>query len=197
MRPGLRFGGVPIFVACLCAAGAAGATTIDFDTLPGPPLAGFTSYTEHGFTVDATAGTWTQALLFGIPAPDISTTGSTGDVTVTEGGLSFTFTSVDLASAARGPSLTPYVITGSLGGTAVFTQTGNVTGDGPLPPFTTVLGQYADVQIDSLVISLTTSTAIGHLDNIVLNVPLPEPASLSLFGFATAVVGAMRRRRRA
>ena len=53
------------------AAGGASATTITFNGLAGANGDPFTTYTESGFTVSPTLGTWFQGQAFGNPVPSI------------------------------------------------------------------------------------------------------------------------------
>jgi hypothetical protein len=98
----LLFGVVCVAVSGI-AGGGASATTITFGGLNGANEDPFTTYTESGFTVSPTLGTWFQGQLFGNPAPSIfsgpvSGSPATDAVTVTEGGQKFTFSQLDLAA---------------------------------------------------------------------------------------------------
>src|ERR1041384_5859157 len=72
--------------------------TITFGALTGSNGDPFTTYSEGGFTVNATTGTWNKAFLFGNPIPDIFSGSLTASVTVTGGGLFF-FASFDFGNA--------------------------------------------------------------------------------------------------
>jgi hypothetical protein len=162
--------------------GGASATIITFSGLTGANGSSFTTYTESGFTVNPTLGSWFQGQLFGNPPPSIFAGPllggpSTDAVTVTEGGQRFTFGEVDLATANAS---TNYTFSGTLLGASVFTVNTTLS---PPQVFNTVLsGVSADV-IDSLVItaSIQAGGTSTNIDNIVVNaVAAPEPAAIAL-----------------
>ena len=149
---------------------APGSTTLSFDGA-GADSTPFTSYTDAGFTVAAVSGAWAVKTTYGNPAPYIglaapSATTTGGDVRISESGLPFSFSSVDLYS-----SLTPlpYVLTGLRNGATVFTVTDVLPN--PMGAFVTVPNPHASDVIDTLLISVTTQTppccpnSIG-IDNI-------------------------------
>jgi len=85
---------------CAPLAGGASATPITFSGLVGNGLP-FTTYTEGGFTVTPTVGSWFQAL-FGNPGPSIGAGGDfhgpgVDSISVTDGGKPFTFSALDFA----------------------------------------------------------------------------------------------------
>jgi hypothetical protein len=180
------------------AVGSVTAAVIEFDGLTGANGDPFTSYTEDGFTVDATAGDWFEAQVFGNPVPSIfagpigSPSLSTIDVTENGGG-DFTFASVDFSSN-NGTSA--YSIEGLLNGVPVFLLTGT-TGGFP-GPWNTV-NDGGTTTIDELVITLnpTGGPTSMNLDNINVSpaAPVPEPSSLLAAMVGLAALGLARRRR--
>lgn len=126
------------------------------------------SYTESGITVLAAAGGWQARTGFGNPAPSIlffaSAGGAaTGQVKVTAGGSVFSFVSIDLYSSVTS---IPYVFTGLIGSTKVFSVSGTVPNT--FGNFATVANPNAGDLIDTLVIELTDGVAQNPmgLDNI-------------------------------
>lgn len=131
-----------------------------------------TAYTEAGFTVTATSGSWTVDA-YGNPGPSIvfwAEAGTTvaGAIQVTAAAAPFGFKSVDLYAST---TPIPYTITGLRNGMTVFTMAAtqrNTFGD-----FATVVNSQTASLIDALVISLSNAAApccrnpMG-LDNIVL-----------------------------
>lgn len=136
----------------------------------GMPVA---TYSELGFTIQATAGTWQAGANYGNPLPFIrfqAQGGATiaGELVVTAGGQTFSFTGVDLYSST---TPIPYQITGLRNSATVFTASatlGNTFGN-----FRTVASPEPSVAIDTLKISLVNAAApccpnpMG-LDNITL-----------------------------
>lgn len=130
------------------------------------------SYTESGITVVATAGGWRARTGFGKPAPFISFATSpgvseTGRVKVTAGDLPFSFVSVDLYSSI---TPIPYVFTGLMGSTKVFSVSGTVPNT--FGAFAAIANPNAGDLIDTLVIELTNGAACCEnpmgLDNVQL-----------------------------
>jgi hypothetical protein len=129
------------------------------------------TYTESGITVVATAGAWQAWTGYGKPAPFITFYGSaggstTGQVKVTAGGSAFNFLSVDLYSSM---TTIPYVFTGLMGSTKVFSVSGtvpNTFGD-----FATVANPNAGDLIDTLIIELANGVVQNPmgLDNVRLS----------------------------
>jgi hypothetical protein len=126
------------------------------------------SYTESGITVLATAGGWQARTGFGNPAPSIlffaSAGGAaTGQVKVTAGGSAFSLVTVDLYSSV---TTIPYVFTGLMGSTKVFSVSGTVPNT--FGNFATVANPNAGDLIDTLVIELTDGVAQNPmgLDNV-------------------------------
>jgi hypothetical protein len=167
--------------------------TIDFNGLPGGSQSdnvSFASYTESGFTVSSTSGSWKAITTFGDPAPFIQFTSTgpgifTSSVVVTEQGSSFSFNSVDLYSSV---TPIPYTFTGFLLQMEVFSVSGIVPNT--FGTFAEASNPDSTALIDTLEITLTNpgpfSNPVG-LDNIVLTT-VPEPASWSLVGTVLALV---------
>ena len=200
-----------VWVLSCC--GLANAATINFNTLPGPNMSPFTTFSEAGFTVTTTAGSPQEGTVFGNPEPSIIIAGPvfspvTGAVQVTRmGGGDFTFSSVDLASN-NGPDST-FLITGLLDGHQQFrfpnTGTGTVT-SGPNGMgdyfFTTEINPHNTTPIDALDISVSPGSpdvTSDNLDNIVVDPvqeSVSEPSTMVLLVSALCI-GAVALRRRA
>ena len=191
-------------VACaaicgLCAGGAS-ATTITFSGLAGANGSPFSTYTESGFTVTPTVGSWFQGQAFGNPIPSIVAGGVFGgpaadSISVTDGGSRFTFSSLDFAPSPA--SNVDYTFTGTLGGASVFNITGVLT---PPQNFETISSTVAGDVIDDLVVSVTIvandPNQSVNIDNIVVAaVATPEPMTLGLLATGLGLLGLAYRRR--
>jgi hypothetical protein len=154
------------------AAGGSGASraivTCTFGGLLDDGQALTTSYTESGITVLATAGGWQARAAFGHPAPSIGFVASaggtaTGQVKVTVAGAPFSFVSVELYSSM---TTIPYIFTGLLGSSEVFSASGTVPNT--FGNFATVANPNAAALIDTLVIELTDGMSQNPmgLDNL-------------------------------
>ncbi|MGA2909821.1 MAG: PEP-CTERM sorting domain-containing protein [Terracidiphilus sp.] len=193
--------------ASLAMAPAAMATTINF-SCPGslnggpacttsPTTQSMTSWSQSGFTVTPTAGSWDYNFYQGNPPPGISSgTGAAQTIAVANGG-DFSFQSVDLGTHVGDGSMT-YSIVGDNGATQEFDITGTLNGSSCTPTagvcsvdglngngdvvYYFTISDAADslIGITALDITLTpTSGQYGYVDNIVLT---PEPTSLLLLG---------------
>ena len=132
--------------------------TITFNGLGANVGSPVSAYTESGFTVSATAGSWTVDG-YGNPGPSIifsASAGSTvtGTIQVTAGGAAFSFTSVDLYSST---TPIPYTITGRRNSTTAFTMAATLPNT--FGNFATVANPQAAAMIDTLVISLSNPAA--------------------------------------
>ncbi|NMG22085.1 hypothetical protein [Brasilonema bromeliae] len=152
------------------------------------------TYTESGFTTSAVSGPWAVSDSYGKPAPFIQFRKEAGlnpltaTIQITNDDSKFTFGSVDLYSSV---TPIPYVITGSLNSTAIFSFEGTVPNT--FGNFKTVVNPNSNYLIDSLIISLTNpavtccSNPMG-LDNITVtpisttSVPEPNSSLFSLLG---------------
>lgn len=179
---------------------AAAHAAITFDGVLSSGFPG-SAYTEGGFTVTATEGTWFEAPIYGNPAPSIfagpigSPTVSTIEVT----GGSFTFAGLDISSN-NGSS--DYSFTGFLGATLVYSLVGAApVSSAPSFGFTSLLSG-STVTMDRLVVTITAGQSVTsvNIDNILVTaapVGVPEPATLALVGFGLLGLAAVARRRAA
>lgn len=170
----------------------ANAATITFDGLTGSNFDPFGSYSEGGFSVVATQGSWVEAHLFGAPTPDIFSIDPVAEIQVTNNlSTPFTFESVDIGLA--GGSDVKYTVTGLLNGESQFVYNGDVTSVN----FKTVLGS-SSTPIDKLLVTIDKSGASSfNIDNIQVSA-VPEVSTLAqmCLGLAGLCVGAVSKRRR-
>ena len=116
----------------------------------------FATYTESGFTVTPTQGTWEVWTTYGNPEPFIVFDSPAeapvlnASITVTASGELFSFTSVDVYSSV---TPIPYVFTGIRNGTTVFTASD--TQPNTFGGFATVQNPYSSESVDTLVITLS------------------------------------------
>jgi PEP-CTERM motif len=187
------------------------AYTIGFGNLGGSNLSAFNSYTESGYTVSATGGSWFVAKVFGNGIPAIGAgpiyNPGVSQITVTEGGERFTFQGVDLSSNVAGG--TSYLIEGFLGGADVFSVTATINSINTFE--TNLFSSIENFNIDELTITGTPGdrTTSFNIDNIRAGLgdsprcvdlngscqPVPEPASILLLGAGLAGIEVWRRRR--
>lgn len=144
------------------------ATPLTFSGLSSGP---FGSYTESGFTVSQTTGSWEVVTTYGNPAPFIqffSDQSTVAEIEVSAGGSVFVFNSVDLYSST---TPIPYTIRGMRDSRTVFTMGG--TEPNTFGAFAAVTNPEVDTLVDRLTIELTNSSTIGPnpmgLDNIVVS----------------------------
>ena len=134
----------------------------------------FTTYAEFGFTISSVSGDWVTSTTYGNPQPFIQFTSpagvtTTGEVSITAGGMPFWLRSVDFYSST---TRIPYVIEGFLSSEPTFTVIdvlGNTFGN-----FARTSNPHADMPVDQLRIRLSNPSAACcsnpmGLDNIVLN----------------------------
>lgn len=196
-----RFG---LFIAAaamgsLFFASDASATIINFDGLTGVHVPLAAPYTESGFTVTVTGGTWGQGQAEGNPAPSLFSgpgfvpfSSTHNQFTITDGGQ-FAFGGLDIAA---NESDVNYEFLGKLAGSTVFDLTGNQTDLTGCCVFHTVgTGELSD-RIDTLIVSvtLTADSNTVNVDNIVADA-VPEPATLAMLVTGLAFLFALRRRR--
>jgi hypothetical protein len=141
-------------------------------TVDGAPV---TIYSESGFSISASTGSWVVKTTYGNPAPFIqfrasAPTAVTGQIQVSaDGHRSFSFTSVDLYSST---TPIPYAITGVRDSVIAFTLADTLPNT--FGNFRTVVNPRGTDVIDTLTISLTNASApccpnpMG-LDTIVLS----------------------------
>ncbi len=172
-RPGNPVPGQPdMILSPNCTPVSTSPVTITFDGLSNNGSA-FKGYSQGGFTVSPTSGSWVALTTYGNPLPSIIFNRSaaqptiTAAVTITAGGSGFHFQSVDLYSSI---TTIPYVFTGLLKSNQVFSvsaEEGNTFGS-----FVTVANPNATDTIDTLVITLSNPETpccpnpVG-LDNVV------------------------------
>lgn len=121
--------------------------------------ASVTSYSELGFTLTMTSGSWQTFANYGNPRPSVifqtpGGTTATGELQVAGGGATFKFSSVDVYSST---TPIPYTITGLRGSAAVFTLAGTVPNT--FGQFRTVASRDPAAVIDTLKIALTNAAA--------------------------------------
>ena len=172
-RPGSPVPGQPdMILSRNCTPVSTSPITIAFDLSNNGSA--FKGYSQGGFTVSPTSGSWMVLRTYGNPLPSIIFNRSaaqptiTAAVTITASGSEFRFQSVDLYSSI---TTIPYVFTGRLKSNQVFSvsaEEGNTFGS-----FVTVANPNAADTIDTLVISLSNPETpccpnpVG-LDNIVV-----------------------------
>jgi hypothetical protein len=176
----------------LSAACAAHATVITFNGLPGASGDAFAGYTESGFTVSPSGGSWLQSQTFGAPVPSVYVAdfhgAPFGSLTVT-GGTPFIFESIDIAPDL---SAVGYEVRGYKGGIQQFSFSGSETPSGGFHTLASTLR----TSIDALAIDVSgAGPGSINVDNIhVSAVPEPQVGALALVGLGL-VTARLRARR--
>lgn len=149
--------------------------TINFDAIKGGQ---FTTYTEFGFTVAALSSNWSAVPTFGNPAPFIQFVNpptTVGTISVTDAGVPFSFSSVDLYSST---TQIPYTFTGFLNGNTVFKVSGTVPN--PFGNFANVTNPNGTGLIDTLQITLSNPASPSVPNPVGLDNVVVAPAPLTL-----------------
>jgi hypothetical protein len=181
-------------------------STIDFTGITGPH---FTTYSENGYNLVATSGTFTTtthgagdtggAIFVNGPgtAGYVQGPANLFEITNSDGG----FFTIDNFQAVRGieqfDANSTITIKGYINGTLIGTTTLNSKYDGWFVPIPTGL----TTAFDKVVIDLETDSSSVALDNIVLTAAtgpaVPEPATWAMFIGGFGLVGSALRRRKA
>jgi hypothetical protein len=169
-------------------------TVVQFD---GFPTGDFTSGTNNGFTINANLGyLWGNTFGFpgtsaGVPFPLTLST-----YTFTDGG-SFNFLSIDIDNPdITGGKLPAVIVDGYLGATLVAEDTFTVPNIGQTPATFLALN-LAGLNIDSLVVSVTSSSSFSPLiDNVTFATSAPEPATMAMLGIGVCALWGFKQLRR-
>jgi hypothetical protein len=179
-------------VACAAAAfaSAASARPITFSGLSGAngdPMPN--PYTEGGFSVTPSLGSWSQAFMQGNPVPSIFTGDDFAQVLVHASSMGqFRFASADLIGNSAGQASVSFL--GRLNGAMVFDAGMGITSfswDTEASPDPTAV-------IDELQIGIVLHGVTSiNLDNIVVTA-VPAPGAAALFALGLPLLSARRRR---
>jgi len=187
-------------LALLVAPAAAQAATISFSPLTGSNGDVYTGHAEDGFILGGSRN-FLEGHLFGEPIPSVYSTSATASLQIAaaDGGL-FRINSLDLA-ANNGSRRLDYRITGSVGGSNVYTVLGTYAQSGSGFVFGTV-GIVPTAAVDRITIQLTDNYRLTsfNLDNIVVNraavsAAVPEPSAALCFAVGALVVSTRMRKR--
>jgi PEP-CTERM motif len=197
---------VMLFVAVFAIADKANADPITFDDPPSPGAVASTTATFQGFDFASTdgfnhvaSGHFSAAVSHNGTSFLVVSPNSTGALQMSNNGQLFSLTSFDADTFVHIQGITTIVVTGTLnlGGTVTQTFLTDSIGDGP--------GPLVDFQTFSLVgfTDLVSVEFSGNkaftVDNINVTgstAPIPEPATIMLFGGGLMSMGAIARRRR-
>lgn len=130
-----------------------GTTVVTFDSLASAPT--FSTHTESGISVDALTAGWSAgpALVATNPSPALA---MVSQLRIAAGGRPFQLVSLRLSS---NPMPVPYAIRGIRNGTTVYTAAATVPN--PLGTFATVPNPFAAIDVDMVVLSITSPDIPG------------------------------------
>lgn len=196
------------FSVLIAIPGNARADTITFDAPPSPGAVQISSTTFQGFSFSSVdsfnhvlSGHFSNAVSHNGTSFLVVSPNATGALVMTNGGAGFSISSFDADTFTHILGVTAITVTGTFVGGGTITQvvTTDAIGDGP--------GGAADFQTFSLVgfnnlsaIQFSSVTprafAIDNINVTASSAPVPEPATLLLFGSGLTGIGALARRRR-